>query len=96
MPKVLNDSVKGRQPTLVTERVHRLGHAACPNSRSPFGLERMSLAASVLDRQLDVQVKLFFEVAIGPPKTQRSPETVEPFANHEHGPTPRISLRSTA
>src|SRR5262245_40664398 len=85
MAHVARQVVQPGQPSLISERVHRLrsGSGLDPRgARSVGGLE--AATSRVLCRQLQMQPELLFEVGVAPAWKQRAPETVNPFAKDAH------------
>src|SRR4051794_6153162 len=85
MAHVARQVVKPRQPSLIPESVHGLRSASGLNPRGARGIGGLKATMSrALCGHSQVQPELLFEVSVAPAWTQRSPETVNPFAKEAH------------
>jgi hypothetical protein len=85
MADVAREIVQPRQPSLIPERVHCLRSASGLNPRGAHGIRRLETTSSCFfcsHRQ--VQPEFLCQISVGSGGTQRSPETVNPFAKDAH------------
>ena len=85
MSHIAREVVEPRQASLVAKRIHRLRGTSGLEPCGACGIGGVETTVSgVFCGQFQVQPELLFQIAVGPARKQRSPETVNPFAKGAH------------